>query len=253
MYDTVTKVLEAYGLGRITGNDVARLLQVIFQNEGRALSSAIREVDSVMAQVGIPHSDTTKSDVLAQPQVVPLEGEEPPSWKTTEAFGERPAYLAQYGLGAGNWTPGQRWEAEQYDPLATAFQIQQRFGRATGGRIQPYATFADYLPTQPVGAYGRAQTALNTLMGLTAAERAQGDLSFTGVPGAEGEVGLGALQNLLQAGLRGRWGRYGAAAAARQLPELQQQWQARAAGAEASNQPGPTSFLDYVKTLYGLW
>ena len=181
--------------------------------------------------------------------------------------GEKNAFYNRFGLAQPTpWNRPQEYQAGFYNPLQSAFEISQQMAlspayRTRTGYKAP-TDYGDYMnmgwtqqqaagfqPSQVAGS--QAEVALMRLLDMTTAERAQSGLGFQGGTGGEDELNIGYLQNLLQAALRSKFGRYGASAVQSMAGRLAPQYAAMTASAEQGGQP-PVSFLDYLKARYGL-
>ncbi len=171
-----------------------------------------------------------------------------------EAYGPYTQYLQ--GLAGyptqGYVSPGWQYQANMYNPIRSLWEMRQPIVTAAGQETQPWE---EYMTghTGMGSVYGEAGNVYNTLMGLTPQARQTWGLNYeptydpsTGEQQWEGK-NLGDLQDLMTLGLRNRFGGVGSQWAASRLPNMMQQWQL----GQAQQQP-ETSFLDYIKSKYGL-
>ena len=169
--------------------------------------------------------------------------------QTEDVYDPFTAFLQMLGLGGRNYySPQERYNVGQYDPLSNLFGIQGRMGTVDPSYAPSSGYFADY--AGGVGdVYQKARELLSGIFGMGTEQRGQAETVYEPTYSEGERTGSGnvaELQALIQAALRQQLGRPGANWMASRLPGEQQLWANTQAG------DGGDTFLDYLKQKYNL-
>jgi hypothetical protein len=179
-------------------------------------------------------------------------------------YGPVASFLEYLGLGgrtASSRNPAESFKANMYAPFKELYGLQQRFaepGAPTSSQFTPYSTLVDYL--QGIGGVNRqnqfnqGQNFLQTLLDTSPANRNLLGMDYTPTQniGTSGDVqmgtaNIGELQNLMELGLRNKYGIQGAKYTAARLPEEQEAFYGQQA---TGAQPTGANFLDYLRNKW---
>lgn len=160
-----------------------------------------------------------------------------------EMYGRWPGYGTALGLfGKQYLSPYQKYQAGMQPGLETLYDVGGRMGTAGGfSQYAPGGMFSQWAPqyaTDPRSMYGRAQSMMGSVFGMSPEQRAGADVGYGTAPQD--------LASLLTMGLRTQLGKGTAGWLAGKMPAEQQTWMA-----QDPQQQGP-SFLDYLKAKYNL-